>query len=306
MTAITAEMVKVLRDKTGAGIMDVKKALSEAEGDMEKAGEILRQKGIASADKKSGRSTSEGLVSSKISDDQKTGVLVEVNSETDFVARNESFVEMTDKLSVHVLNTPKATITEVLSEKCNFGSDLSVDEYVKENIGVIKENLAFRRFAKIQVKGAGLVKSYIHTGGKIGVLLALGSDNDAAAKKPEFEQLAKDLTLHVASSAPEFVATSDISPEVIANERRVEMGKEDLQSKPEEVRAKIVEGRVQKLLAQRVLLEQPFVKDPSRTIAQVIEDTAKTVGGKVEVEGFFRFVLGEEVAGEAQPEMAAV
>lgn len=289
-TTISAEMVKNLREKTGAGMMDVRNALAEANGDMEKAAELLRQKGIASADKKSGRATSEGLVYAKVSDDGKHGVLVEVNSETDFVARNENFVDMVNTLADFTLKSSAADISQLLSE--NMGSG-TVDEYVREKIGTIKENLTYRRFTRQAVQGSGLTGSYIHTGGKIGVLLALSAATDAIAASDTFKQLAKDLTLHIASVAPEFVQSSDISPQAIEEEKRIEMGKEDLQNKPEEIRAKIVEGRVQKLLSQRVLLEQPYVKDPSKTVADLLKEFSAQAGGAVSVQAFTRFVLGE-------------
>jgi elongation factor Ts len=291
-TTISADMVKTLREKTGAGMMDVRNALAEAGGDMEKATEILRQKGIASADKKGGRTTSEGLVNAKVSADGKSGVLVEINSETDFVARNENFVAMVNTLTDFTMDSSAQDIDALLKETIGSGT---VDDFVRENIGVIKENLTFRRFARLSVNGAGQVNTYIHTGGKIGVLLVLGAASDAAVGTDAFKQLAKDLTLHIASAAPEFVQTSDIPGNVIEDEKRIEMGKEDLANKPEEMRAKIVEGRVQKLLAQRVLLEQPFVKDPSKTIAALLKDVSAQAGSDVSVQSFARFVLGEGV-----------
>ena len=294
MTAtITADMVKTLREKTGAGMMDVRNALSEASGDMDKATEILRQKGIASADNKSGRATSEGLIQAEISADAKSGALIEVNCETDFVARNENFVEMVTKLGQHVLASALDTLDAIVGAPMT-GSTMNVGDYIKENISVIKENLSFQRMGKLSITGPGLVHSYIHTGGKIGVLLALTTDSDAAANNDGFKQLAKDLTMHIASCAPEFVQIEDIPQAVRDDEKRIEMGKEDLQSKPVEIREKIVTGRVEKLLAQRVLCQQPYVKDPSKTVQQHVEETAKTLGaGNITIQAFLRFALGE-------------
>lgn len=298
MTAtITADMVKTLRDKTGAGMMDVRNALSEAAGDMEKAAEILRQKGIASADNKSGRATSEGLVSTKITPDAKKGVIIEVNCETDFVARNENFVGMVDALAGHALAS-SATSTDTILAETMTGQSVTVGDYVKENIAVIKENLSFARFAQLSVAGEGCVQSYIHTGGKIGVLLAVTAPSADVVSQDSFKQLVKDLTLHIASFAPEFVNVSDIPGDYVENEKRIEMGKEDLQSKPIEIREKIVMGRLDKLLAQRVLLQQPFVKDPNKTVEQQVKDACPGAA----IQAFYRFALGELQAESASAE----
>ena len=299
MTAtITADMVKTLREKTGAGMMDVRNALSEASGDMDKATEILRQKGIASADNKSGRATSEGLIHAEIAEDGKSGALIEVNCETDFVARNENFVDMVGKLGKHVLISALDTLESILGAPMT-GNSINVSDYVKENIAIIKENLSFQRMGKLSVSGPGLIQSYIHTGGKIGVLLALSTDNDSAAKTDSFKQLAKDLAMHIASCSPEFVSVDDIPQSVRDEEKRIEMGKKDLQSKPVDIREKIVAGRVEKILAQRVLYMQPFVKDPSKTVQQQVEETAKTLGASnITVQGFLRYALGETAVAE--------
>ncbi len=266
---VTATMVKELRDKTGAGMMDAKKALVEVDGDMEKAMEVLRQKGIASAEKKMGRIAAEGRVESYI--DDSCGAVIELNCETDFVAKNEEFIELAKGLAEMVAKMNPADVAALEALTCPKCGKV-VSEVLKEKIASIGEKITIRRFARYE----GNVASYIHNG-KIGVLLET-SAADA--------ELTKDICLHIASCAPEFVSRASIPQEVIAHETEIEMGKEDLAKKPENIRAKIVEGRVNKLMAQKCLLEQPFVKNPDMTIEQLIS-------GKLEIVKFERFVLGE-------------
>ena len=266
---ITATMVKELRDMTGAGMMDAKKALVEVDGDMEKATELLRQKGIASADKKMGRIAAEGRVGSYIG--ESAGALVEVNCETDFVAKNPDFIELVEGLAQMVAETNPADVDALLASTCPKCGKV-VSEVLKEKIASIGEKITVRRFVRYE----GAVGTYIHNG-KIGVLL---STDKADA------ELSKDICLHIASSAPEFVSRANIPASVIEEETRIEMGKEDLANKPEQIRSKIVEGRVNKLMSQRCLLEQPFVKNPDLTIEQL-------VSGKLSIVDFTRFVLGE-------------
>ncbi len=266
---ITAAMVKELRDKTGAGMMDCKKALADADGDMEKAVEALRQKGIASAEKKMGRIAAEGLVASFVNDN--VGAMVEVNCETDFVAKNEEFKEFTKNMAEMIATAKPKDVDELLTMTCPKCGKVVAD-IVKEKIASIGEKITIRRFVVMEGNNA----TYIHNG-KIGVLLNTDKKDDV---------LTKDLCLHIASSAPDFVQSSDIPAEVREEEKRIEMGKEDLQNKPENIREKIVEGRLHKILAQKCLLEQPFVKDPNTTVAQLIE-------GKLTVNKFVRYTLGE-------------
>ncbi|MBP7211320.1 elongation factor Ts [bacterium] len=264
---IKATMVKELRDKTGAGMMNAKKALVEADGDMEKAMEILRQKGIASADKKMGRIAAEGRVASAISGN--AGAMVEVNCETDFVAKNDEFVTLANDIAKLVAEKNPATVDDVMKEAFE---GKTVEEILKEKIAKIGEKITIRRFVRYE----GNLQTYIHNG-KIGVLVETDKKDD---------EVAKDVCLHIASSAPEFLKAEDIPADVREEEKRIEMGKEDLQKKPENIREKIVEGRLHKILAEKCLLEQPFVKDPSQSVKQYIE-------GKLSVVKFDRFVLGE-------------
>ncbi len=264
----SAAQVKELREKTGAGIMDAKKALVEHNGDMEKAMEYLRQKGIASADKKMGRIAAEGVVASYVADG--VGAMVEINCETDFVAKNEEFKALANEIAQIVAKENPADVAALNAAKTASGS--TVEELIKEKIATIGEKITLRRFVRYE----GNIGTYIHNS-KIGVLLN-ASENE--------ETMIKDICLHIASSAPEFVSRAQIPASVIEEETRIEMGKEDLANKPEQIRAKIVEGRVNKLMAQRCLIEQPFVKDPNQTIEQLIS-------GKMEIVEFTRFMLGE-------------
>ncbi len=266
---ITAQMVKELRDKTGAGMMDAKKALVEVDGDMEKAAEILRQKGIASAEKKMGRIAAEGRVESYV--DDKCGALVEINCETDFVAKNDEFKTLASNMAKHVAEMNPSSVEKFMGSTCP-SCGKTIEDALKAKIASIGEKITVRRFVRYE----GNVATYIHNG-KIGVLLNTDK-NDA--------ELMNDICLHIASCAPKFVSRAEIPQEVIDEETRIEMGKEDLLKKPENIRAKIVEGRVNKIMAERCLLEQPFVKDPNQTIAQLIE-------GKLEIKAFTRYELGE-------------
>ena len=266
---VTAQMVKELRDKTGAGMMDAKKALVEADGDMDKASEILRQKGIASADKKMGRIAAEGRVDSFV--DANGGAMIEVNCETDFVAKNDEFKQLTAGLAQNVEEQKPADVDALLGLTCKQCGKVIADA-LKEKIASIGEKITVRRFVRYE----GNVATYIHNG-KIGVLLNTDVKND---------ELANDLCLHIASCAPQFVSRDQIPQSVIDEETRIEMGKEDLLKKPEAIRGKIVEGRINKLMAERCLLDQGFVKDSNQTVAQLIE-------GKMKVLAFTRYELGE-------------
>lgn len=291
---ISASLVKDLREKTGAGMMEAKNALVEAGGDMEKAVEVLRQKGVATAEKKSGRVAAEGQVTSLISADGKSGILVEVNCETDFVAKGDDFLALLKDVAQQVLEKAPADVEDLLKQPSIAGSG-SVQDYLTEKVAHLKENISVRRFVRFDLKGAGLINAYIHTGGKIGVLVEIGAQNAVTAQNPQFLQLLKDLAMQIASAAPEFVSREEISADIIEEETRVEMGKEDIQNKPVEIRQKIVAGRVDKLLAQRVLLEQPFVKDPSKTVIDLIAEQSKAFGDTLVLHRFTRYVLGEGI-----------
>jgi len=270
---ITATMVKELRDKTGAGMMDAKKALVETNGDMTKAMEFLRQKGMASADKKMGRIAAEGTIASVI--DGKKAAMVELNCETDFVAKNEDFKDLANMMAKAVLELNPSSPEAMLEMDCPVCKK-PIGDVIKEKIAKIGEKITIRRFVRYDADCC--VNTYIHNG-KIGVLLEAKCETCDST-------LTKDICLHIASNAPEYISRDEIPSSVIEEEKRIEMGKEDLAKKPENIREKIVAGRIDKLMAQRCLLDQPFVKDPNQTIAQLIQ-------GKCEIVRFDRFVLGE-------------
>ena len=267
---VTAAMVKELRERTGAGMMDSKKALEQCDGDMEKAMEFLRQKGIASAEKKQNRIAAEGLVATYV--ENGVGAIVEVNCETDFVAKNEDFKSFVDGLAKHIVATKPADLDALNASVCPI-HNMKIEDLVKSKIATIGEKISIRRF---HIMTEGELASYVHMG-RIAVLIS--------ATKQDAELL-KDVALHIVASAPEFVSRKEIPQDVIDEETRIEMGKEDLAKKPENIRAKIVEGRVNKLMAQKCLMEQPFVKNPDVTIEQLI-------GGKLEIKSFIRWTLGE-------------
>lgn len=292
MTEISASQVKQLREQTGAGMMECKNALKESAGDMDKAVEWLRQKGLAAAAKKSSRAASEGLVVGKVSDCGKHATLIEVNCETDFVARNEQFQSFTGELAEIALNS-KAQSAEALLEQNYNGK--KVADLLADKIATIGENMLIRRVAHIELSGNGGIGLYVHAlGGKMGALVALNSDKEIA--QSELGPIARDVAMHIVSAKPQFLDRTEIPAELIENERRIEAGKEDLAKKPAEIREKIVSGRVDKIFGERCLLEQDFVKDPSQKVAQVLK--LKDKGIELKPTKFALFILGESLDSE--------
>ena len=289
MAQITAALVKELRDKTSAGMMDCKKALNETNGDLEAAVDWLRTKGIAKADKKASRIAAEGLVAVAL--DGTTGALVEVNSETDFVARNDGFQAAVSEVAGLALTVNSNE--ELASAATASGDD--VTEMFKKLVGKIGENMTFRRMAKLTVSD-GVVAGYIHNAvtdgmGKIGVLVALESTGD----KAKLEDLAKKIAMHVAATNPLALSVDDLDPAVVQKERDM-LKAEALESgKPEAIVDKMVEGRMQKFFKESVLLTQIFVMDGERAIAKVIEDEASALGADVKMTGYVRMGLGEGI-----------
>ncbi len=291
MAEITASQVKELREQTGAGMMECKNALKESNGDMEKAMEWLRQKGLAAAAKKSSRAASEGLVVGKVSADGKTAVLLEVNCETDFVARNEQFQQFTQELAEIALSSKANSADELLSQNKN---GKTVKDLLADKVSTIGENMVLRRANFIELKGDGTIGLYVHAlGGKMGSLVALQSDKPVSAE--DVSTVARDIAMHIVSAKPQFVDRSEIPAETIENERRIEAGKEDLAKKPAEIRDKIVNGRVDKIFAERCLLEQDFVKDPSQKVSQVLK--LKDKGVELKPTKFALYILGENLEG---------
>ena len=280
MAEISAALVKDLREKTGVGMMDCKKALAETNGDVEAAVELLRKKGMAKAASKGSRVATEGLVGAFISADNRTGAVVEVNSETDFVAKNETFVTLVNDVSKFVAE--KATTEEGGSADLltlpAWVAGKTVDEVVNEAIQKTGEKIDLRRFVRYSAPEGSVLGSYIHLGGKIGVLVEL-KGGDAT--------LAKDIAMHIAASQPQFCTRDQVPADVVAKEKDILLAQPDLQSKPENVREKMVEGRISKYFEQICLVEQPFVKDPGLTVKDLL---AKA---NASVTRFTRFGLGE-------------
>lgn len=291
MPEISATMVKDLREKSGAAMMDCKKALVEADGNFDKAFELLRQKGIASAAKKQSRATSEGLVVGEVSADGKRGALVELNCETDFVARNEEFQELAKTLAKTALESKATSVEELAKAKHGGGT---ITDLITEKVGKIGENIVLRRVAQVAVDGPGTVGLYVHAlGGKMGALVGLKAEKDG--NKEELQSLARDIAMHVVSAKPQFISRDEVPADVVENERRIELGKEDLAKKPEEIREKIVQGRVDKIMSERCLLDQPFVKDPNQTVGQLLKSKAADAGS-LKPTGYALFILGESEA----------
>ncbi len=296
MAEITAALVKQLREKTGAGMMDCKKALQESGGDMDGAEDWLRTKGLSAAAKKSGRTASEGLVGLLVEGD--CGVAVEVNSETDFVARNETFQDFARKVTEVALTV--GGDLEKLKAADYPGSGRTVAEELTHNIATIGENMSLRRAAGLCADN-GAVVGYIHNKlaeglGKIGVLVALESDGD----KGKLHALGRQVAMHVAAARPHWLAVSDVDATALERERHVLSEQARDSGKPEEIIAKMVEGRLRKFYEETVLLEQIFVIDNETRMTKVLENAAKDVGAPVKLAGFVRFELGEGVEKTAE------
>ena len=307
--SISAEMVRKLREETGAGMMECKSALVEAQGDGEAARDILRKKGLASAAKKAGRAANEGQVAAYLHDGGKTGVLVEVNCETDFVAKTAEFAQLVTDIAKHVAVTSPADalasgklkdVTEVgaLLDQPFRGSQ-TVGQVVQEKIAVIKENILVRRFSGFGVSGAGLVGSYIHQGGKVGVLVELGCESEAVAKSAEFAQLVKDVAMHIAAASPAaalYVAKGDVPADVLAKEKEIYKAQAAASGKPANVVEKIAEGKLKEYYATFCLLEQPYIREPKQTVGQLVQEKSGALKDAVVVRRFSRFRVGEELA----------
>ncbi len=293
MAQITAQVVKQLREMTGAGMMDCKAALKETDGDVDAAVDWLRKKGFAKAAKKSGRTASEGLVSFARAEDGKKAVLVEVNSETDFVARNEVFQKMVGEIAQTALGTD-GSVEAVRSAEYP-GAGKSVEDHVAEMVGQIGENMTLRRAGGIAVNN-GVVAAYIHSpiadgAGKIGVLVGLESEGDA----DKLSALGKQIAMHIAATRPLAAKVEDLDPAVLEREKSVLADQARASGKPEEIIGKMVEGRLRKFYEESVLLEQIFVIDGETKVSKVIENAGKDVGAPVAFAGFARLELGEGV-----------
>ncbi|MCB1832432.1 MAG: elongation factor Ts [Geminicoccaceae bacterium] len=291
MAEITAALVKQLREKTGAGMMDCKRALGETDGDMEEAIDWLRKKGLAAAAKKAGRITSEGLIALSLAGNR--GAVVEVNSETDFVARNEQFQELVTAIA-GVATEARGDLDALLALTLP-STGKSVADSIADAVGVIGENIQLRRTAFLEVD-AGAVGGYVHAQqapglGKIGVLVAIASAGDAE----QVGELGRQIAMHVAATSPQSVDIASLDPAVVERERNVLADQARASGKPENIIEKMVEGRLRKFYEESVLLEQVYVIDTDKHVKDAVADTAKALGSPVEVRDFVRMALGEGV-----------
>ena len=285
--AFTAKDVAMLREKTGCGMMDCKKALTESDGDMEKAIEFLREKGIAAAEKKASRIAAEGIIGSYISEDGKVGALVEVNSETDFVAKNAGFQEFVKAVAATVGKNAPADVEALGNMKID-GADMTVTDALREKILTIGEKLTIRRFVRFE----GNVVSYIHGGGTIGVMVNLDTDC-ATFAKPECISAAKDVAMQIAAMNPTFLDKNAVPADFIEKEKAILLAQALNEGKPQNIAEKMVMGRISKYYKEICLLEQPFVKDDEITVDTFIKNTAKELGANISVKEFVRLEKGE-------------
>ena len=283
---ITAELVKTLRNQTDAGMMNCKKALKETGGDLEAAVAYLRQKGLAVASKRADRVTSEGAVWASIAPDQKSGILLEVNCETDFVAKTPAFVELGARLMEHLAAVALESVEELLTQPCPHRAGLTVTDYLNEVIAKTGEAIRIRHFTRYQ---GDLVTAYIHHSGKIGVMLELSGGGAV----PGAQAAAKDLAMQVAATIPAAVGREEISPELIAEEKAIYAAQAQESGKPEQIIEKMVTGRLEKFFKEVCLVEQTFVKNPDLTVTQFLKEVGASLGGKeLKVKRFIRYQVG--------------
>ena len=276
---IDAQTVKTLREKTNAGLMECKRALADTNGDMEAAIDLLRKKGAATAAKKADREAKEGIIAQAIGSGAKVGVLIEVNCETDFVAKNDQFKAFCDEIAKKVAANP--------------GADLEVDRVAA--VQKIGENILVRRHERIEVKDNGLVAAYIHTGGKVGVLVEVGAEKADTAGNEDFKQLVRDITLQIAAANPVCISRTEVPADLVARERAI-YADQVPPGKPAPVVEKIIDGKMGKFYSSVCLLEQAFIKNPDQTIQQLLDEKAKALGEKLSIRRIIRYGVGEVIA----------
>jgi len=278
MAEITAANVAKLREMTGVGMMECKKALVEAQGNIDTAVDLLRKSGVASAAKKATRAANEGVIAQYVAPGGQSGLLLEVNCETDFVARNEAFRAFTDELAKKVAGNP--------------GADLEADRQAA--VSKMGENIKVARHARLEVSGNGLVAAYIHTGAKVGVLVEVGCSNAETAAKDEFKQLVKDITLQIAAGFPQVVSRENVAPEVVAKEREIAANSDRLKGKPAAAMEKILAGVLEKFFQTYCLVDQGFVKRNSEvSVKEHVAQISKQIGDEIIIRRFVRFQVGE-------------
>lgn len=287
---ITASLVKELREKTGVAMMECKNALKETEGDIDAAIKILRERSDLKAEKKASREANEGIIVAALAESGKSGVLVEVNCETDFVAKNENFQAFVAEVAATVLDSDAADLD---AAKALPKGDETLEGFIKSKVLEMGENLQFRRFERLSLNGEGAVASYIHLGGKVGVLIEVSAEKAETASADSFKDLVKDLTLHIAATSPAGLKREDIPAELVESEKDIFRKQMEGAGKPADILEKIIEGKLGKFYSERCLLEQGFVKDPDTTIKALLESKSKELGDTITVNNFLRFGLGE-------------
>lgn len=285
MANFTAKDVKDLRERTGCGMMDCKKALTESDGDVEKAIEFLREKGLAAAAKKAGRIAAEGIVDTYVSDNGKVGAIIEVNSETDFVGKNADFKAFVAALAKLVADKSPADVDALLKLEYP-DSTMTVEEMLREKILTIGENLNIRRFDRYE----GSVATYIHGGGRIGVMVNFDTD---VAGKDGFAEVAKDVCMQIAAVNPQYICPDCVPAERVEKEKEILTQQAINEGKPANIAEKMVAGRIKKFYKEICLVEQEFVKDPDLSVKAYVEDAAKKLGGSIKISSFVRFEKGE-------------
>lgn len=295
MAEITVELIKTLRDKTNAGMMDCKSALTEAKGDLEAAETILRKKGIADADKKAGRAAREGVVAARILEGGQTGLLVEVNCETDFVAKNENFRAFVEEILDHVAASPVAgSLAELLAQPYAADPSQTLEVFIKAKVGQLGENMGLSRFAKYEVAGEGITGSYIHMAGRVGVLVEVSCGKAETAGAPAVAEFLKDVAMHIAAAHPICVRRDEVPADKVEAEK--DIYRDQMKGKPADIIEKILDGKLGKFYSINCLLEQPFIKDGDKTIQNLLDELSKATGDTVTVTRFSRFAVGEETA----------
>lgn len=292
MAEITVELIKSLRDKTNAGMMDCKAALAEANGDIAEAETILRKKGIADAEKKSGRAAKEGVIASRIVEDAKTGILVEVNCETDFVAKNENFAAFVEQILDHIAASESVDSLDALLAQPYEGDEGTLEEFIKAKVGQLGENMALSRFAKYELDGEGVVASYIHMQGRVGVLTEVTCGKADTTKNDTFREFVKDLTLHIAAAQPLCINRDEVPADKVESEK--DIFREQMKGKPADIIEKIIDGKMGKFYSTHCLLEQGFIKDTDKSIKDLLAEVEKETGDKIEITRFERYAVGEE------------
>jgi elongation factor Ts len=287
---ITAQMVKELRDRTGAGMMECKKALNETNGDLDKAIETLRERGLAAAAKKAGRVASEGLVETFVNEDKKSGAIVEVNCETDFVSANEEFSSLSKNLAKQASATTAKTVEEFIEEKYIADNNLTIKDALTALIARLGENMAVRRFQKFSIE-KGVVHSYIHGGGRIGVLVEIACEKESEV----ILNVAKDIAMQAAAANPLFLSRDQVDNETLSKEREIYKVQAMNEGKPENIAEKMVQGRIQKYYKENCLLEQVWIRNADYTITKYLQEKSKEVGAPITVTRFVRFEKGEGI-----------